>query len=99
MTAPGMRAKVARNAKPVTRRKYFPNLLIFDSLFFFRLKLEFVTQRTCAHGGVHGWVPSNGKVQNWSLAVECRALPLPMRGVESGSGFTTTADQSGVRDD
>src|SRR5208283_3093038 len=31
MTAPGMRAKVASIAKPVTRRKYFPNLFIFDS--------------------------------------------------------------------
>jgi TolB-like protein/Flp pilus assembly protein TadD len=25
-------------------------------------------------------VPSNGKVQIWSFAVECRALPLPLRG-------------------
>jgi hypothetical protein len=30
-------AKVARNAKPVTRRKYFPNLLIFDSPLFLGL--------------------------------------------------------------
>ena len=36
-------------------------------------------------------MPSNGKVQNWSLAVECRALPLPLSGVKSGSGFATTA--------
>src|SRR5580700_10078216 len=34
MTAPGMRAKVATSAKPVTKRKYFPNLLIFDSPLF-----------------------------------------------------------------
>src|SRR5271154_4969775 len=34
MMAPGMRAKVARSAKPVTRGKYFPNLFIFDSPFF-----------------------------------------------------------------
>src|ERR1039458_1888851 len=47
MTAPGMRAKVARNAKPVARRKYFPNLLIFDSPFFFRLKLGFVNEAWC----------------------------------------------------
>src|SRR6202167_134992 len=42
MTAPGMRARVASSAKPVTRRKYFPNLLIFNSPFS-RLKLEFVS--------------------------------------------------------
>src|SRR5271167_869701 len=53
MLAPGMRAKVARKAKPAARRKYFRNLLIFDSPFFFRLKIE----RTCGaisleHGSI-----------------------------------------------
>src|ERR1035441_8005935 len=47
MMAPGMRANVARSAKPVARRKYFPNLLIFDSPFFFRLKLGFVNEAWC----------------------------------------------------
>src|ERR1700677_1152837 len=43
MTAPGMRARVASIANPVTRRRYFPNLLIFDSPCLSRLKLEFVS--------------------------------------------------------
>jgi hypothetical protein len=34
MLAPGMRAKVERSTKPVARRKYFPNLLIFDSPYY-----------------------------------------------------------------
>src|ERR1700683_1540766 len=111
MMGPGMRAKVARTAKPVTRRKYFPNLLIFDSPYLFPaqtgVRVSGALDTRAFTGGPRVACPlprSTSYNENWRQKLQCPQEKNWRWRVNAGelilwkgpSGCATLCDQSGL---